>query len=160
MSVSSRLSRPILIALLAVSVPLLWPVSLEGRGGDDPPPPGPAIAAEPGAAGATVVAARELERRKWLYGGFASLQALDVHSTRRAIARGGREANPVLRGVADRPIALVAVKTGITAATVYATERLAKTRPRTALGLLIAENVVYAMVVARNYRLGSRLQAR
>lgn len=219
MSVPSRLSCPALIALLVSGVPLMSPVSLEGRGADDPQQPGQALVADLGAVGAATPASvvmaqrigettpgddavtgpaevaappvrprlfakphesfgalREvdvhswlhrpvstrqgLERRVWLYGSFAALQAVDVHSTVRAIAQGGREANPMLQRIANNPMALVAVKTGITAATIYASERLSKTNPRTALALMIATNVAYAMIVAHNYRLTPASQAR
>jgi hypothetical protein len=86
-----------------------------------------------------------------LYASFATLQALDAHSTVRAIRAGGEEANPLLRGVADRPAALYALKAGVTASTIFLAEKL-RVRNRTgAIVLMAALNSAYAVVVAHNY---------
>ena len=219
MSVSSRMNRPTLIALLVVGVPLMSPVYLEGRCAGDPQQPEEVVAGVLDAASAATLpsvvivrpigettlgddavtapagnaapparprlfatlrvsfaALREvdvhsslnrpastlhgLHRRVWLYGSFAALQALDVHSTLRGIAQGEREINPALQSIANRPMAMMAIKAGITTATIYVNARLAKTAPRTALALMIAQNVAYAMIVAHNYRLTPQSQAR
>jgi hypothetical protein len=87
-----------------------------------------------------------------LYVSFAALQALDVHSTMRALEAGATEQNPLLRGIASRPAALVALKAGVTASTILLTEKL-RVRNRTgAIVLMTALNSVYAFVVARNYQ--------
>jgi hypothetical protein len=46
-----------------------------------------------------------------LYMSFASLQMLDAHSTLRAARAGAVEQNPLMQGLADKPAALVALKT-------------------------------------------------
>ena len=87
-----------------------------------------------------------------LYVSFAALQALDVHSTMRALEAGGTEQNPLLRGIASRPVALVALKAGVTASTILLTERF-RARNRTgAIVLMAALNSAYAMIVTHNYQ--------
>jgi hypothetical protein len=93
-----------------------------------------------------------------LYLSFAALQALDVQSTLSAVRNGGREANPVMAGLVDKPATLVAVKAATGAGIVYFVERL-RTRNRTAaLMMMAAFDSVYATIVARNYAVGRRLR--
>lgn len=91
-----------------------------------------------------------------LYVSFASLQVLDIASTRYAVDHGAREANPVLAGLADSTPALVAVKAGSTAAIIYLTERLRKRHPVAAVLLMVGLNAGYASIVAHNYSVGAR----
>jgi hypothetical protein len=88
-----------------------------------------------------------------LYGSLIGLQALDVDSTRRAVASGaGREANPLMRSVVGQPAALIAVKAGATGAIIFASERLRKAHhPVAAVMMMIGINSAYAMIVAHNY---------
>jgi hypothetical protein len=87
-----------------------------------------------------------------LYVGFASLQMLDAHSTVRALRAGGVEQNPLLRGLADKPAALVALKAGVAASTIALADKM-RTRSRVgAIVLMAALNSAYAVVVAHNYR--------
>ena len=44
-----------------------------------------------------------------LYVSFGALQALDAHSTLRALERGRVEGNPVMRGIVSQPAAVVGV---------------------------------------------------
>jgi hypothetical protein len=87
-----------------------------------------------------------------LYASFAVLQALDVHSTTRALDDGATEANPLLRQVAHQPAALIAVKAGGAASTLWLSHKLAKRNRTSAFILMTALNSTYAMVVAHNYR--------
>jgi hypothetical protein len=87
-----------------------------------------------------------------LYVSFAALQALDVHSTTRALNGGGAEANPLMRGVAHQPAALIAMKAGGAASTIWLTQKLAKRSRTGAFVVMAAVNSAYAMVVAHNYR--------
>jgi hypothetical protein len=87
-----------------------------------------------------------------LYVSFATLQLLDAHSTTRALASGGVEANPVMRGVAGNPAALVAVKAGVTASTIVLAEKVRSKSRVGAILLMAALNSTYATVVAHNYR--------
>jgi hypothetical protein len=87
-----------------------------------------------------------------LYVGFASLQMLDAHSTVRALRAGGVEQNPLLRGLADKPAALVALKAGVAVSTIALADKM-RTRSRVgAIVLMAALNSAYAVVVAHNYR--------
>jgi len=87
-----------------------------------------------------------------LYISFAGLQALDVHSTLRALDAGGTEGNPLMRGIADHPAALVAMKAGVTASTILLTEKLRVKNRVGAIVMMAALNSAYAMVVVHNYR--------
>ena len=87
-----------------------------------------------------------------LYASFAGLQALDAHSTLRALQSGGSEANPLMRNLADRPAALYAVKAGVAASAILLTERLRPKHRVAAIALMAALDSVYTMVVVHNYR--------
>lgn len=87
-----------------------------------------------------------------LYVSLGVLQALDVHSTTRALNAGGVEANPLMRGVANQPGALLAVKAGGAASTIWLTHKLARRNRTGAFIVMAAVNSAYAIVVANNYR--------
>src|SRR5688572_22091569 len=87
-----------------------------------------------------------------LYVSFASLQMLDAHSTMRAMRAGGVEQNPMMRGLADKPAALVALKAGVAATTIALTDRMRHRNKVGAIVLMAALNSAYAVVVAHNYR--------
>ena len=87
-----------------------------------------------------------------LYVSFTTLQLLDAHSTTRALATGGVEANAVMRGVAGNPAALLAVKAGVTASTIVLAEKVRSKSRVGAILLMAALNSTYATVVAHNYR--------
>jgi hypothetical protein len=87
-----------------------------------------------------------------LYASFATLQTLDAHSTMRALQNGGVERNPLLRDLAGRPAALFALKAGVTASTIYLTEKLRSRHPVGAIALMVALDSFYAMVIVHNYR--------
>jgi hypothetical protein len=86
-----------------------------------------------------------------LYVSFAALQGLDIHSTLRATAFGGREANPIVGGMLGSPAAFVAAKVGMTASVYFVSERLWKRHKAAAVLTMIALNSTYGAVVAHNY---------
>jgi hypothetical protein len=86
-----------------------------------------------------------------LYVGFGVLQALDAHSTTRAVGAGHRERNPVMAPFAGNTGAMLAVKAATTAGTVYMAHRLARRHRLAATVLMIAMNGAYAAIVAANY---------
>lgn len=86
-----------------------------------------------------------------LYASFAALQALDAHSTLAALHAGHREANPLMRGIADRPAALLAVKAAVACTTIYVAEKVRARSQLAAIALMAALNSVYATIVVRNY---------
>jgi hypothetical protein len=87
-----------------------------------------------------------------LYASYAALQAYDVYSTRQGLARGAREANPLMQGVAGNTSAMVAMKAGVGVATIMAAERLWKTNKTAAIAVMLASTGVTAVVAARNAR--------
>ena len=87
-----------------------------------------------------------------LYVTFASLQMLDAHSTLRAVNAGAVEQNPLMRGFADRPVALVAVKAGVAASTIVLADKMRGHSRVGAIVMMAALNSTYAIVVAHNYR--------
>ena len=91
-----------------------------------------------------------------LYAGFATLQALDAHSTIEATSSGYRESNPLVAPFSQTPAAMYAFKAATTTVTILLVEKLRKTHRGAAIGLMIAANVAYASVVAFNYSRSSR----
>jgi hypothetical protein len=87
-----------------------------------------------------------------LYASFAALQALDAHSTIRALNAGATEANPLVGGIAHKPVALAAVKAGLTASTIYLVEKVRVRSRRAAIALMAVLNSAYVAIVAHNYR--------
>lgn len=107
-----------------------------------PPPVAPKPATVPSTRGILVP----------LYASFAALQALDAHATLRALDAGATEANPLLGGIAHNPAALLAVKAGLAASTIYLVEKVRVKSRGSAIALMAALNSVYATIVAHNYR--------
>lgn len=87
-----------------------------------------------------------------LYGSFGALQGADLISTRAALKRGGREANPFMAGLAGNVAAFTSVKIGTAVGTIYLAEKLRKKNPHVAVALMAALNATYAIVVWNNYR--------
>lgn len=83
-----------------------------------------------------------------LYGTYATLQVMDIVSTRKAIAGGAREANPLMQqgGMGGA----IAIKAASTAAMVFASEKMWKKHRVGAIVLMAAVNGVSAAVVAHN----------
>ncbi|MDE3156998.1 MAG: hypothetical protein KGN76_18000 [Acidobacteriota bacterium] len=127
----------------------------------EPATPGPVIAIPmTGAAPLALARSRATLHRPGalvpLYATFAVLQGLDAHSTLTAINRGATEANPLLGGLASNSGALLAVKMGAAAGTIFVAEKLWKRNPAAAIVLMVGLNSAYAMIVAHNYQLGNR----
>jgi hypothetical protein len=85
---------------------------------------------------------------------FAALQAFDVHSTLGALDRGGREANPLVGGLVERPAVLIALKGTTAASVIYVTEKLWKRHRTVAVLAMIGLNCGYGMVAWHNYSVG------
>lgn len=85
-----------------------------------------------------------------LYASYAALQAYDVYSTRQALARGSREANPLMQGVVGNQSAFWALKATVTVSTIMAAERLWKKNKTAAIAVMVVSNGVAAAVAARN----------
>ena len=94
-----------------------------------------------------------------LYASQVALQALDAHSTYSAINRGAVEANPLMKGVVGNKGAMMAVKAGVAASTIWVAERMWKRGNRVgAIATMLIANGVTAAVVANNYKLASSLR--
>jgi hypothetical protein len=93
-----------------------------------------------------------------LYSGFIATQALDVHSTLRAIDGGAVEANAAMRWATESPARFIALKSATTTGIVFLVEKVRKRHPKTAMFLLVGLNSASAVIVAHNYRTGSRSQ--
>jgi len=91
-----------------------------------------------------------------LYAGFATLQALDAHSTVQAVRSGYEESNPLVAPFSRSPAAMYAFKAATTTVTILLVEKLRRRHRGAAIGLMIAANVGYASVVAYNYRQSGR----
>jgi hypothetical protein len=90
-----------------------------------------------------------------LYSSFIALQALDAHSTIRALDRGARETNPMVAPFADNNAALIALKAGTAAGVIYMTDRVRRHNRVASIVIMAAANSAYATIVARNYRIAA-----
>jgi hypothetical protein len=94
-----------------------------------------------------------------LYVAQGALQAMDAHSTYSAINRGAHEANPLMKNVVGNKGAMMAVKAGVAASTIWMAESMWKRGNRVgAIVTMIAANSVTGFVVAHNYKLAGQLQ--
>jgi hypothetical protein len=93
-----------------------------------------------------------------LYVSTAFTQALDIHSTLKALGRGGVETNPMLSGLTGNRGAFVAVKAAVAAGSIYAASRLAKRNKVAAIVSMVAINTAYGFVAYHNYKVANRLQ--
>ena len=93
-----------------------------------------------------------------LYISYAALQGYDVYSTRQALARDAREANPLMQGVVGNLDGFVAVKAVLAVNTIIAADRLWRTNKTAAIAVMIASNSVAAIVAARNAHALHRLR--
>jgi len=95
-------------------------------------------------------------RRPWplpiLYGSSAFLQSFDAYVTLTALEAGASEANPLMEPVIGRsPVAFIAVKAGLTVASIVAAEKLWKDHHRkSAVALMVFSNAIMVAVAAHN----------
>jgi hypothetical protein len=86
-----------------------------------------------------------------LYVSLAGLNAFDAYSTQKGLAHGAVEANPMMSGVVGNKAALWAVKGGVTAASIYLSERMWKQGHKAqAVAMMVLSNGVMAAVAAHN----------
>ena len=86
-----------------------------------------------------------------LYGSSAFLQSYDAYMTLRALEMGASEINPVLKPISGHPLAFIAVKTGLTAASIFAAEKLWKDHHRRkAVGVMLISNAMMVVIAAHN----------
>lgn len=90
----------------------------------------------------------------------AAVQGLDAHSTLGILKHRGVEASPLYMGMTGNKLTFLAVKAGIAATVIYATEKLSK-RHRVAAALTaVAVNSAYLTVAARNYKSARTMESR
>jgi hypothetical protein len=86
-----------------------------------------------------------------LYVGLAGLQAFDAYSTIVGVNRGAVESNGLMKSIAGNPAPVIAVKGGVTAASILVAERLWKKHRRVAaIVTMVATNGLMAAVAAHN----------
>ena len=103
--------------------------------------------------------ARPSERPRLLipmYISFAALQAMDAHSTMKAVDRGYVEVNPLVAPSTRNGAAMAAMKIAVTASVVVGTEKLWRHNRAAAIAAIIVVNGAYAAIVAHNYRNATR----
>lgn len=87
-----------------------------------------------------------------MYVTLGALQGLDAYSTRRALAAGAGEANPLMQKPAGSSGAMLAVKALSTAGTIYFVERAWKKNRKGAIVTMAIINGAMAAIAANNLR--------
>ena len=86
-----------------------------------------------------------------LYVGLASLNAYDAYTTVKGLAAGAKETNGLMARATATPLAVWAIKGGVTAGSIFVSERLWRSHHRAeAIGMMVASNALMAAVGARN----------
>jgi hypothetical protein len=93
-----------------------------------------------------------------LYVSNAAVHALDIHSTLWGIRNGAVEGNRLMAGVTSNTPLFIATKVGISAATIYAANRISRHNRVAAIATLVGINSAYAIAVAHNYRIARGLR--
>lgn len=96
-----------------------------------------------------IAAPAAADERPLTYSAYIALQALDVHSTHRALAGGAREMNPLMRGSDGKRVAIKAATTAVTLGLVHVVHRKNPVAGRILLGALAG---TAAAIVVHNYR--------
>jgi Domain of unknown function (DUF5658) len=91
-----------------------------------------------------------------LYVSFAALQAMDAHSTMKAVDRGYVELNPLVSPSTRNGAAMAAMKVAVTASVIVGTEKLWRHNRAAAIAAIVVVNGAYAAIVAHNYRNATR----
>lgn len=94
-------------------------------------------------------------RRPWplpaLYGSAIFLHACDTYLSLSALNAGASELNPVLKPFTNRPVAFIAVKAGLTAASIAGAESMWKNSHRgRAVVLMLLTNAMMVGITAHN----------
>jgi hypothetical protein len=87
-----------------------------------------------------------------MYATLGALNALDIYSTRQALAAGAREANPLMDKPSGSAGAMMAVKALSMAGTIYFTERAWKKNRKGAILTMAIINGATAAIAAHNLR--------
>ena len=92
------------------------------------------------------------------YASLAALQLFDGYSTTRALAGGAKEANPVMKGVVNKPVVFWSVKAAMAVAPALAAERMWKTNKAGAIAVMVVSNGMMAAVAAHNAKMLNRVR--
>jgi hypothetical protein len=92
------------------------------------------------------------------YASLAALQLFDGYSTTRALAGGAKEANPVMKGVVNKPVVFWSLKAVMAVAPALATERMWKTNKAGAIAVMVVSNGMMAAVAAHNAKVLNRVR--
>ena len=117
-----------------------------------------ALASSPVAVTTEAQAQQDVERDRPralmpLYGMQITLNALDVHSTMRALDAGHREGNPLMKDGSART--MIGAKVASSALSIYLAEKLWKKNRVAAVVMVAGVNAGLMAVVANNYRLAN-----
>lgn len=94
-----------------------------------------------------------------MYVSLAALQGYDTYSTLRAVKLGAVEANPMMAGIVGHPAAFIAVKSGVTVASIYAAEHLWKSGHRAeAIAMIAVTNGLMTAVAVNNANVMRRMR--
>lgn len=85
-------------------------------------------------------------------------QALDIHSTMKALNAGAVEANPLMGGVVKNKAAFIGVKAAVGAGLMLATHKMAKRNKVAAILTSAAVNSAYLIVAHHNYKVARGLR--
>ena len=86
-----------------------------------------------------------------LYLSYATLQMSDAALTLKALRIGGHEANGLMSGLSKHPVAFYAVKAAATSLSIVGAELMWRQgRRKSAVGVMIASNVLFGVVVRHN----------
>ena len=85
-------------------------------------------------------------------------QALDIHSTMKALDAGAVEANPLMSGVVNNKAAFIGVKAAMGAGLMYATHKMARRNKVAAIVTAAAVNSAFLFVAHHNYKLANSLR--
>jgi hypothetical protein len=86
-----------------------------------------------------------------LYVSLAGLNAYDAYTTIKGVGQGATESNALIQGATGTPMAMWAIKGGVTVGSIIVAERLWRSGRRAqAIGMMIASNAVMAAVGAHN----------
>ena len=142
-------ARPLTLAAVDLATP-------SGPSGPSRPPVSSLVAENATAASTVVDLPNGIQRPttsiNLLCVSFAALQALDLHSTFRALGTGAQESNPVLGGFANNKAAMIGVKAATTVGTIYLVRKFGVKNRVASTILMAAANSAYAIIVAHNYR--------
>jgi hypothetical protein len=94
-----------------------------------------------------------------LYGSSAFLHSYDAYLTLSALEAGASEANPIMEPITRSPVAFVAVKAGLTAASIISAEQLWKQRRRkSAVVVMVLSNAMMVAIAAHNTAVVQRIK--